>query len=432
MKKILSAILLFATIASAHAQTVQEDLVGLGMNSELADYLAGIIPAGAALDNNVYLKGNNQAGSADINIVKIDTSDNTVVNSSASDELILQFEDDSNRKVSFTAASDAALVMKFGDGGNTADQQLLISHSTSDGDDDGSIEITAGGAHASNGTRGAYIYMSGADNTSGGAAAGGDIYYNAAASQTHIFATAGSTTGTIGATGLITAAAGLTATAGDITSTAGNVILSAQDQQVQVLSGVSAVDADVITASSDSTTVAYLGSNTSGNNLTMVSNVADAVGGSLKFLKTRAAANAWNANTIVAANDDIGDITAYGADGAEYINAAQILFESDGTPGLTTDMPGRIVFKTVPDGSGTLTTALTLSSAQAATFTGAVTSSATGALGWSYVTGANTACTTTCTSAAVFGVDLAAGASQPVIVDAASATADACVCAGAS
>lgn len=63
---------------------------------------------------------------------------------------------------------------------------------------------------------------------------------------------------------------------------------------------------------------------------------------------------------------------------------------------------------------------------------GEITSSSTGSLGWSYVTGANTACTTTCTSAAVFGVDLAAGASQPVIVAAASATADACVCAGAS
>lgn len=64
--------------------------------------------------------------------------------------------------------------------------------------------------------------------------------------------------------------------------------------------------------------------------------------------------------------------------------------------------------------------------------TGEITSSSTGSLGWSYVTGANTACTTTCTSAAVFGVDLAAGASQPVIVGPSAATADACVCAGAS
>lgn len=53
-------------------------------------------------------------------------------------------------------------------------------------------------------------------------------------------------------------------------------------------------------------------------------------------------------------------------------------------------------------------------------------------LGWRYKTGANTACTTTCTFAAVFGVDLAGGATAPVIVDPTNATADACICAGAT
>jgi len=91
-----------------------------------------------------------------------------------------------------------------------------------------------------------------------------------------------------------------------------------------------------------------------------------------------------------------------------------------------------MVFKTTPDNTATLTTAMTLTSAQAIVGAGEITSTSTGSLGWSYVTGANTACTTTCTSAAVFGVDLAAGASQPVIVGPSSATADACVCAGAS
>lgn len=52
-------------------------------------------------------------------------------------------------------------------------------------------------------------------------------------------------------------------------------------------------------------------------------------------------------------------------------------------------------------------------------------------LGLEYVTGANTACTTTCGAAdggALFGVDLAAGASAPVIVEADDGTADACLC----
>jgi hypothetical protein len=54
-------------------------------------------------------------------------------------------------------------------------------------------------------------------------------------------------------------------------------------------------------------------------------------------------------------------------------------------------------------------------------------------LGWTYVTGANAACTTTCgISAAVFGVDLAGGATAPVLVGPAANTADACICAGAA
>lgn len=54
-------------------------------------------------------------------------------------------------------------------------------------------------------------------------------------------------------------------------------------------------------------------------------------------------------------------------------------------------------------------------------------------LGWTYVTGANTACTTTCGLAqAVFGVDLAGGATAPVLVGPTAATADACICAGAA
>ena len=64
---------------------------------------------------------------------------------------------------------------------------------------------------------------------------------------------------------------------------------------------------------------------------------------------------------------------------------------------------------------------------------GTITSSRTTDLGWAVVDGAdNTACTTICTSAAVFGINLAAGATAPVIVGPADATADVCLCAGAS
>lgn len=58
--------------------------------------------------------------------------------------------------------------------------------------------------------------------------------------------------------------------------------------------------------------------------------------------------------------------------------------------------------------------------------TGGVVFAMTGSMGWSIVSAANQACTTTCTSAAVFGFD----GTTPV--GPADATADTCLCAGAN
>lgn len=57
----------------------------------------------------------------------------------------------------------------------------------------------------------------------------------------------------------------------------------------------------------------------------------------------------------------------------------------------------------------------------------------TGSAGWAVVDGTdNTACTSQCTAPAVFGFNLAAGATAPVLVGPSDATADICMCAGAS
>lgn len=67
------------------------------------------------------------------------------------------------------------------------------------------------------------------------------------------------------------------------------------------------------------------------------------------------------------------------------------------------------------------------------TTTGTFTSSRATDFGWAIVDQTdNQACTTGCTSAAVFGINLAAGATAPVIVGPSDATADVCLCAGAS
>jgi len=61
---------------------------------------------------------------------------------------------------------------------------------------------------------------------------------------------------------------------------------------------------------------------------------------------------------------------------------------------------------------------------------GAITSSRTTDIGWNVVAGADTACNTTCTNACVFGVNTASLTAD--IVGCSDATADECLCAGAS
>lgn len=63
--------------------------------------------------------------------------------------------------------------------------------------------------------------------------------------------------------------------------------------------------------------------------------------------------------------------------------------------------------------------------------TGEITSSATGALGWSVQSAANQACNTTCTSACVFGFNLTAGVPGTMLA-CTDATSDVCLCAGAT
>ena len=74
----------------------------------------------------------------------------------------------------------------------------------------------------------------------------------------------------------------------------------------------------------------------------------------LNFFKSRAAN--INDNVVVQDNDILGYITFNGNDGAGFHEAASIMGVCDGevaTGGDTTDMPGRLVFNTVPDGSTT-------------------------------------------------------------------------------
>lgn len=58
--------------------------------------------------------------------------------------------------------------------------------------------------------------------------------------------------------------------------------------------------------------------------------------------------------TAVSSGDRLGSINFQGSDGTEFVAAAEIIAEVDGTPGAN-DMPGRLVFSTTADGASSPT-----------------------------------------------------------------------------
>ena len=75
-------------------------------------------------------------------------------------------------------------------------------------------------------------------------------------------------------------------------------------------------------------------------------------GPNIHFIKSRNATT--GSNTVVNSGDALGTVNFRGADGTNYITAAEISAEVDNTPG-TNDMPGRLVFKTTSDGASSAT-----------------------------------------------------------------------------
>jgi hypothetical protein len=79
----------------------------------------------------------------------------------------------------------------------------------------------------------------------------------------------------------------------------------------------------------------------------------------LYFAKSRGAS--VGTNTLVQSGDEVGNIGFYAADGTNYVPAAQIRADIDGTPG-TNDMPGRLVFSTTADGASSPTERMRIAS----------------------------------------------------------------------
>lgn len=110
-------------------------------------------------------------------------------------------------------------------------------------------------------------------------------------------------------------------------------------------------------ASTDSVTYGQIVAGVSVNNTTVDVAFrqfsADVNGPTFSLMKNRAATTAGN--TIVNSGDNLGNLIFWGANGSGYTAAASVTASVDGTPGASADMPGRLVFGTTSDGSGTIT-----------------------------------------------------------------------------
>jgi len=87
------------------------------------------------------------------------------------------------------------------------------------------------------------------------------------------------------------------------------------------------------------------------------------------FLLAKSRGTAVGSNTIVQANDQLGYLSFQGSDGGQFVEAAQIKGEVDGTPSAN-DMPGRLVFSTTADGASSPTERLRIDNSGAASFKG--------------------------------------------------------------
>jgi len=102
------------------------------------------------------------------------------------------------------------------------------------------------------------------------------------------------------------------------------------------------------------------GINDNSRRVTIISSTSENQSGALAFAAQRS--GAIGGNTIVGNNANLGAVQFNGSDGANFIPAASIQGETDGTPG-TDDMPGRLVFSTTADGAASPTERMRITSA---------------------------------------------------------------------
>jgi len=79
------------------------------------------------------------------------------------------------------------------------------------------------------------------------------------------------------------------------------------------------------------------------------------------YLLAKSRGTTVGSNTVVQSGDHLGYLSFQGSDGSEFVEAARISGEVDGTPGAN-DMPGRLVFSTTADNASSPTEQLRITS----------------------------------------------------------------------
>ena len=112
------------------------------------------------------------------------------------------------------------------------------------------------------------------------------------------------------------------------------------------------------------------GTGNDSSSLSIVRNSADTGRAILTLAKTRG--GSVGSTTVVQSGDALGSIEFQGSDGTEFVQAAAIQCEVDGTPSAN-DMPGRIVLSVTADGAASPTEAMRIKSTGIINFSNAPT-----------------------------------------------------------
>lgn len=282
--------------------------------------------------NNTYLISRNFADSANLNLLKADADDNTVLNAVTGKNIVFAI----NGTTELFVGNDSLSFIGT---------DFIIGSNSVNGTDNRSLGISA--ASSPGADRSAYINFNGNEYTSNpgdatlssGTVSGGSVQVNVASAD-GVF--------------VINTGAGINARwsvdpVGDLISdatTGGNAIITATNKGVLV--GAVAVDADE--TGFGNVPALYIRTASSGRGHIVLNGTAAIQTGPVIYgLKTRSVDG--SADVIVADQDQVYNFSGWGADGTVYRNMGNVTLRVDGTPGVD-DMPSQWAFSVRPPGAG--------------------------------------------------------------------------------